>query len=105
MPRGTGASNGIRTTAPTAKTADIAAAATSVERREQVIPARAGGPDLAGLLLALQAVKDMDRSQERARLDPADDATTATIIAVMDVLRGPADAPLFPKLTLSGSNG
>ncbi len=84
---------------------DIAAAATSVERREQALPGKDGRPDLAALLAALQAVHDVDPSQERARLAPDDAATTETIIAVMDVIRGPTDAPLFPKLTLTGSSG
>lgn len=84
---------------------DIAAAATSVERREKQLPGVDGRPDLAGLLAALQTIKDIDGSQERARLDPDDAATTETIIAVMDVIRGPADAALFPKVTLAGSAG
>jgi hypothetical protein len=84
---------------------DIAAAATSVERREQVFPAKNAKPDLAALLAALVAVHDIDRSQERARLAPDDTATTETIIAVMDVIHGPTDAPLFPKVTLTGSPG
>ncbi len=84
---------------------DIAAASTSVERRTVDLPGRAGRPDLTGLLAALRVVHAIDGSQERARLDPDDDATTQGIIAVMDVMHGPADAPLFPKLALSGSSG
>lgn len=82
---------------------DIAAAATAVERRQRELPAVGDRPDFAGLLVALQEVKDVDRSQERARIDPDDAATTASIIALMDVVRGPTDAPLYPKLTLAGS--
>lgn len=84
---------------------DIAAAATTVERRQRDLPGVGGRPDLAGLLATLQTIKDIDRSQERARLDPDDAASTETIIAVMDVLRGPEGAPLYPKVTLAGAGG
>ncbi|MFN7142180.1 MAG: hypothetical protein ACK4YP_00265 [Myxococcota bacterium] len=84
---------------------DIAAAATSVERREKVIPGVNGRPDLAALLEELTALHGVDPSQERARLSPDDTATTEIIIAVMDAVRGPADAPLFPKVTLTGAPG
>jgi hypothetical protein len=84
---------------------DIAAVSTSVEKRVTELAARDGRPDLAGLLSTLQAIHDSDPSQEHARLDPDDAATTQTIIAVMDVIHGPAVAPLFPKLALSGSSG
>ncbi len=95
----------VLTLAYTVQSTDIAAAATSVERRTKDLPAQGERPDLAALLAALQEVHDIDPSQERARLDPADDATTETIIAVMDVIHGPVDAPLFPKVALAGSAG
>jgi hypothetical protein len=82
---------------------DIAAAATSVERRENVLPPRDGRPDFAALLVALDELHRLDPSQQRARFDPDDTATTDTIIAVMDVIRGPADSPLFPRVTLAGA--
>lgn len=94
----------------TVQSTDIAAAATSVEQRTKELPAqRSEGqgerPDFAGLLAALQEVHDIDPSQERARFEP-DDATPAeTVIAVMDVIHGPTEAPLFPKIALSGSAG
>lgn len=84
---------------------DIASSSTTVERREKLVPPKNGRADLAGLLAVLEEVHDIDPSQERARLDPDDASTTETIIAVMDVIHGPADATLFPKVTLSGSSG
>ena len=82
---------------------DIAAAATTLERRVLEVPGKNGAIDFPALLAALEEVHAIDGSQERARLDP-DDATSAdTLFAVMDVVRGPPQAPLFPKLTLSGA--
>lgn len=89
----------------TVQSTDIAAASTSVERRTKELPGQGERPDLAGLLAALREVHDVDPSQERARLDPDDASTTEVIISVMDVIRGPTDAPLFPKVALAGSTG
>lgn len=89
----------------TVQSTDIASSATSVEQRTKQIPSLGERPDLAGLLAALQDVHDIDPSQERARFEPDDVATAETVIAVMDVIHGPSDAPLFPKIALSGSTG
>jgi hypothetical protein len=94
----------------TVQSTDISSSSTSVEKRTRELPARVvpgvgARPDLAGLLAALQEVHDIDPSQERARFEPDDTATAETVIAVMDVIHGPTDTPLFPKIALSGSTG
>lgn len=84
---------------------DISSSATTVERRVTEIPAKDGALDLQKLRMTLQELHDIDPSQERARIDPDDATTTETIITVMDVVHGPTDTPLFPKVTLAGSEG
>jgi biopolymer transport protein ExbD len=84
---------------------DISSSATTVEKRTTEIPAKEGKLDLGRLRQTLQDLHDIDPSQERARIDPDDTTTTETIIAVMDVVHGPTDTPLFPKLMLAGSEG
>lgn len=87
-------------------TTDISASATSVEERTvEVAPLTDGRPDLAGLLAAVEEVHGIDPSQTHARLDPDDAASVDTLFAVMDVLRGTAEAPMFPKVTLTGAGG
>lgn len=84
-------------------TTDISASSTAVEQRVVEVPARPdGGVDVAALLDAMVRVHAIDPSQEHARLDPDDAASVETIFNVMDTLRGPSQAPLFPKLTLTG---
>lgn len=83
-------------------TTDIAAASTTVERRTVEVPAKDGRVDLDALLAAVTEVHRIDPSQTRARLDPDDGASVDTLFAVMDVVRGTEQAPLFPKVTLSG---
>lgn len=85
-------------------TTDIAAAATSVERRTVEVPPQGGRVDLEALLAAVDEVHRIDPSQTRARLDPDDAASVETLFAVMDVVRGTEEAPRFPKVTLSGES-
>ncbi|MDP2307262.1 MAG: hypothetical protein Q8P18_14645 [Pseudomonadota bacterium] len=94
----------------TVQSTDISTSSTSVEQRTRSLPAQSESiqgerPDFAGLLAALSEVHAIDPSQERARFEPDDVATAETVIAVMDVIHGPIDAPLFPKIALSGSTG
>ena len=86
------------------QTTDIAAAATSVEVRQVVVPAQANGRlDLVALNKALGAVKQIDPAQEQATLTPSDDLTVAELLRLLDVVRGPPGAALYPKLTLGGA--
>ncbi len=87
------------------QTTDIAAAATSVEQRRFEIPARGDGPDLARLVAVIDELHGVDPAQTRARLHPGDDVDTGTLFALLDVLRGPSDAPRFPDVTLVGVEG
>lgn len=86
-------------------TTDIAAAATTVEERRVTVPGRDGRPDLEKLLATMDEVHRIDPSQTRARLDPDDGASVDALFAVMDVIRGTEEAPLFPKVTLAGQSG
>ncbi len=86
-------------------TTDIAASATSVERRVVVVPAVDGAVDVPALDAAVRRVWEIDRSQTRARLVPDPATTTDTLFAVMDVLRGGPGAPVFPELTLDVTGG
>lgn len=84
---------------------DIAAAATSLERREFALPAREGRPDLAGLARIVGDLHGLDPAQTHARLHPDDGVDTATLVALLDVLRGPSDLPHFPDVALVGVEG
>ena len=85
------------------QTTDIAASATSVERRTIPVGARPDGSlDLAALEAALTALHDLDPTQERAVVAPSDAVTTETLVAVLDVARGPKGAARFPQVALAG---
>lgn len=79
---------------------DVSAASTSVERRIVEIPAVVGRVDRSGLLAAVERVHAIDRSRTEARLVPHDGTTAEELFAVMDVLRGSAETPLFPRLSV-----
>lgn len=81
---------------------DIAASATATEQHRRAFPARDGAPDLAGLLDLLDGLHRRDPSQQRARLSPDDDVPVEALLQVMDAVRGPDDAPMFPKIILGG---
>lgn len=87
------------------QTTDIAAASSTVERKSVRVAARDGRVDLAALLAAVEEVHRIDRSQTRAQLIPDDSTGMDVLFSVMDVLRGPPETPIFPRLTLSGSAG
>jgi hypothetical protein len=79
---------------------DVSAASTSVERRTVEVPAVGGRVDRAALLAAVERVHAVDRSRTEARLVPHDATTAEELFAVMDVLRGSAEAPMFPRLSV-----
>ncbi len=82
-------------------TTDIASSASTVELRAIDVPPRAGGePDLAALLAAMETVHAVDRSQDRVTVRPGDDVSTELLLAALDVVRGPAQAPMFPRVSL-----
>lgn len=69
---------------------DIAVAATTTELRAVDLPPR----DRAALAKALADIHRIDPAQERATVEPADDTETASLVAVLDVVR----ASGFPKV-------
>ena len=87
------------------QTTDIAAASTATETHRREIPHRphptlGPTPDLAALSALLLDLHRLDPAQQRARLLPHPDLPTADLLALMDALRGPDQAPLFPKIVL-----
>jgi len=83
------------------RTTDIAASASTLERRRlDLAPRTGGGVDLAALVAALDGIKAIDRSQERATVIPDDATDIATLFGILDAVRGPAVAPLFPRVAL-----
>lgn len=84
---------------------DIAAAATSVERRVTTIPAQDGRVDVRQLQETVLVYHRLDPSQQEAELSPDDRVPVADLLLVMDTLRGPAAAPYFPKVALTGVGG
>lgn len=80
---------------------DIAAAATSSERRTRTIPPRDGKPDFAAIDAIVVELHQIDPSQRRARIHADDTTTTEDLLALLDVVRGPAQAPAFPVITLA----
>lgn len=79
-------------------TTDIAASATTSELRTWTFPAG----ELAGLDATLEELHSLDPAQERATVAPADDVSTETLMAVLDVVRGAPGAPRFPSVALAG---
>lgn len=98
------ATDGARVEFEVAST-DIAAAATTRELRAVDVPAAKGNngtitPDYGALAQALTTIKGIDRSQLRAEVLPAPNLPTEILLPVLDLARGPADSPLFPRLSL-----
>ena len=86
------------------QTTDISASATSTETRTVTVPPASGGAlDLVALDAALAGIHQIDPSQENASLDPDDAVLVDELFKAMDVIKGPAGSPYFPKLTLTGS--
>jgi len=81
-------------------TTDISAASTARELRRIEVPARDGVLDLAALTTAIDTVHRIDPSQTQAEILPEAEVATATVLAAVDVVRGPAEAPFFPKVSL-----
>ncbi len=86
------------------QTTDIAAAATSTERRViPVAPRDGGGPDLVALGAALAAIKEIDPTQEKIVLLPDQETPMHTVFSVMDTARGAGSGTvLYPQITLGG---
>lgn len=87
------------------QTTDISASSTTVEQRRVDIPPTATGPDLARLVEVVDGLHALDGAQTRARLQPGDEVDTGTLVALLDVLRGSAEAPRFPEVALVGVEG
>lgn len=81
-------------------TTDIASTATTRELRRIEVPAKDGALDVAGLVAALETVHRIDQSQEQAEILPEADVPTSTLLMAVDLVRGPAVAPLFPNVSL-----
>lgn len=81
-------------------TTDIGASATTRELRRIEVPERGEALDGVALSEAMATVHAIDRSQEQAEVVPGPDVTTATLLSVIDIVRGPADAARFPKVSL-----
>jgi len=81
-------------------TTDIASSADTRELRAIDVPSSGDRVDLAALLAALETVHRIDGSQERAEVRPSPEVSTATLLAVLDVVRGSSQAPLFPRVSL-----
>ncbi len=81
-------------------TTDIGASSTTRELRRIEVPERDGILDGVALSAAIATVHEIDRSQEQAEVEPGPDVSTATVLQVVDIVRGVADAPRFPKVSL-----
>ncbi len=81
-------------------TTDIAAASESRELRRIDVPARSGSLDGVALAEALGTIHSIDPGQLEAEVHPDDDVSTATLLDVLDAVRGPTAAPLFPRVSL-----
>lgn len=81
-------------------TTDISASAESRELRRIEVAAREGRLDAVALAAALDTIHAIDPSQLEAEVHPDDEVTTATLLDVLDAVRGPTAAPLFPKVSL-----
>lgn len=94
---------GVVTVTADVQTTDIAAAATSTERRVISIPPREDGrADLRAVGEVLQTIHDIDPTQEKIVLVPEEGTTVEALFGVMDAARGSGGVPLFPRLTLGG---
>lgn len=81
-------------------TTDISSSADTRELRAIDVPAAGDGVDLAALLAAMESIHRIDGSQDRAEVRPSPGVSTTTLLAVLDVVRGPTQAPLFPRVSL-----
>jgi hypothetical protein len=81
-------------------TTDISASASTRELRRIDIAARDGRLDGVALVEALTTIHDIDPGQLEAEVHPADTLTTATLLDVLDAVRGPTAAPRFPRVSL-----
>ncbi len=84
---------------------DVAAASTSTEQRRLVIPSHGGAFDPAGVEAAILRVHALDGAQRHATLAPAMRTDTATLLAALDLLRGPDSAPRYPDVGLRDDAG
>jgi hypothetical protein len=81
-------------------TTDIAAASSTRELRRIEVPARDGRLDGVALAEALGTVHAIDPGQREAEVHPGPDVSTATLLDVLDAVRGPSAAPRFPRVSL-----
>ncbi|MSQ00865.1 MAG: hypothetical protein EXR71_03105 [Myxococcales bacterium] len=81
-------------------TTDIGAASTTRELRRIEVPERGAALDEVALTAAITTVHEIDRSQEQVEVVPGPAVTTATLLSVIDIVRGPADGARFPKVSL-----
>ena len=81
-------------------TTDVSSSSTARELRRIEVPAKEGRLDLLGLVAAIEQVHGIDPSQLEAEVLPAPEVSTTTLLAALDVVRGAAEAPRFPKVSL-----
>jgi len=79
---------------------DVSAASTAREQRAIDVPAGVEGWDPKALSDAVEQVHDIDRSQDQATVIPDPSTSTDALMAALDAVRGPSDAPRFPRVTL-----
>ncbi len=79
---------------------DAAASSTTRELRRIEVPPKEGKLDLVALLAAVDQVHGIDPSQAEAEVVPGPEVSTTTLLAALDVVRGAAASPRFPKVSL-----
>jgi hypothetical protein len=78
-----------------ARTTDIAAASTTDEARVWTLPSVRERPDGAALRVAIERLHALDPAQDHVALVPRESADSEEVMALLDILRGPDDAPTF----------
>ncbi len=85
------------------RTMDVTASQGDVTWSEVSLPERAGAMDLEGLQDALRRLQGLDPDRTRALVVPDDQVPSSRVVALVDAVRGPANAPLFPEVVLGGA--
>jgi len=81
-------------------TTDIAAASTARELRRIEVPEKGGALDSVALTEALTTIHTIDPGQLQAEVLPGPDVDTATLLSVLDAVRGSGATPRFPRVSL-----
>jgi len=84
---------------------DVTADAGDTVEAETQLPGVDGHPDLATLQARLRDLRRLDPHQQRATVVPADDTSTARVVALVDAVRADRDGPLFDQVILGAAEG